>query len=45
MILYLESHCNTIANFFVILDFYKFEWSGSFDFLYSIVILYSIYHF
>ena len=28
--LHLESHCSTIANFFAILELYKFCWSGFF---------------
>ena len=30
VILHLESHCSTIANFFEIIELYKFRWSGSF---------------
>ena len=29
VILHLESHCSTIANFFAIVKLYKFCWSGS----------------
>ena len=30
VILHLESHYSTIANFFAIIELYKFRWSGSF---------------
>ena len=30
VILHLESHCSTIANFFAIIELYKFRWSGSY---------------